>query len=316
MSIKVYLHYQPASGGDKKTSKIQIPKSWVDTKTVADVIELYAKGYNSKSPEDPIVTPEFHMEDSDHNELYSDVICGTVLADHGDYNIKRGVSLKPIVAETVRDPALVRCKNYGCNQYFREEDNHAEACQHHTAPPVFHDTLKYWSCCPNRKAFDFETFQQITGCNKGHHSTVNAGVSISASPNATAGGEFAPVSVPLKSIDSYNAENPTAASSEQTAARAAAAATVRTSTRSADGQTAKCLRMGCNKPFNVADNHPRACRFHCGAPIFHDAAKFWSCCPGWKKYDFDAFLAVEGCRFGYHDDGVIDADLVAQNSQA
>jgi hypothetical protein len=312
MSIKVYLHYHPIGASEKKTSKISIPASWLSSKTVADVITLYAKGYNAKNPDDPIETPLFHMEDGDNTSLYSDAICGTVMNDHGDYYIRPGVCMKPAATETERDPSLVRCKNYGCNQYFREEENHDTACHHHTSPPVFHDTLKYWSCCSDRKAYDFESFQQITGCGVGRHSTVNTGITISASPNAITGDEFAPQQVQLKSIASYNAENPAAASSEQTAARAAAAATVRKSTRSADGVTAKCSRMGCGKVFNVADNNNRACRFHCGAPVFHDVAKFWSCCPDRRKYDFDTFLAVEGCRYGYHDDGEISEEQVAE----
>lgn len=35
---------------------------------------------------------------------------------------------------------------------------------YHAKPPVFHETAKFWSCCPDKKAYDWETFQEIPGC--------------------------------------------------------------------------------------------------------------------------------------------------------
>ena len=43
--------------------------------------------------------------------------------------------------------------------------------------------------------------------------------------------------------------------------------------------------------------------YHKAAPVFHDAGKFWSCCPGTVKYDFDAFLKIPGCMRSSHLDG-------------
>ncbi len=42
---------------------------------------------------------------------------------------------------------MVRCTNYGCYQWYRPEENNPTACHYHTAPPVFHDNSKGWSCC-------------------------------------------------------------------------------------------------------------------------------------------------------------------------
>jgi hypothetical protein len=39
---------------------------------------------------------------------------------------------------------------------------HKKRC--HKSPPVFHETAKWWSCCPQKKAYDWETFQDIPGC--------------------------------------------------------------------------------------------------------------------------------------------------------
>lgn len=315
MSIKIYLHYEPLGQPDK-VSKISVPKSWTTSKTVADVIELFAKGYNTKNPDTAIVTASVHLENSDREKIYSNVICGTVLGDHSDYYIRSGEHVQVRVVEEVAE-GLVRCKNYGCNKYFDPESNAEDACFHHTGPPVFHDTLKYWSCCSDQKAFDFETFQEIRGCACGPHSTVNAGSVISASPNATVpgaggsaagGGSGSDAGPVIKSIADFNTSNPTAVSSEQSAVKTI---TARKSSRKADGLTATCQRKGCQQTFSLADNHSRACLHHAGSAVFHDAAKFWSCCPDKKKFDFEAFLAVPGCRRGCHDDGEVTEELLA-----
>jgi hypothetical protein len=132
-------------------------------------------------------------------------------------------------------------------------------------------------------------------------------VIISQSPNYVdpASLPTPPPSAPaLKSIADYNAANPQAATA---AASAAKTITSRKSTRLGDG-TARCQRKGCQKVFDLSSNSPTACTFHKGHAIFHDANKFWSCCPDKKCYEFDAFLAVPGCTLGYHDDGEIELD--------
>ena len=38
------------------------------------------------------------------------------------------------------------CANKGCvDRYFTEEENHDEACKHHSGEPIFHDTKKGWT---------------------------------------------------------------------------------------------------------------------------------------------------------------------------
>jgi len=48
---------------------------------------------------------------------------------------------------------------------------------------------------------------------------------------------------------------------------------------------------------------PTQCSYHASGPVFHDAGKFWSCCPGVVKYDFEEFLKIPGCMLGSHYDG-------------
>ena len=59
-----------------------------------------------------------------------------------------------------------------CNKKYCERANFDGECRHHTKPPVFHETAKYWSCCPHKKAYDWESFMEIKGCAYGKHSDV------------------------------------------------------------------------------------------------------------------------------------------------
>jgi hypothetical protein len=302
MALNLKIHLDEA-GYPSQTSKIKVPKSW-STKEVKDVIGLFAGAYNKKNPENIIDIEGVHFALEDGTKFYSNDTVEAALEDHQDYYIKFGTHLRPVVEKKEHDPSLLRCRNYGCNQYFREEENYEGACQHHTAPPIFHDTMKCWSCCKDRKAYDFESFQLITGCATGMHSAVPPAVTIAVSPNAPRdAGE--PAAAPVKSISDFNSANPSAVSASSSAVKTIS---TRKSTRQADG-TARCQRKGCQKTFVVAENARDACTYHAGQPVFHDAVKFWSCCPDIKCYDFDEFLAVKGCAAGWHDDGEIDLTL-------
>ena len=272
---------------------------------------LFTKAYNDKNSTTLINLNEFHLEDESSNKIYSNDIVEAVLSDHSDYHLKPGAHLRISVLKMAEEnESMLRCKNYGCNQYYNEVDNNDDSCNHHTGPPIFHDTMKCWSCCRDRKAYDFEAFQLIKGCSSGKHSSIPPAVALARSPSAgddNVSAPAAPVAAPLKSIAAYNAANPEAAS----AAASAVKTLTRKSTRAEDG-TARCQRKGCQKHFNVESNAETACIYHKGQAIFHDAVKYWSCCPHKKCFDFDEFLAVPGCGTGFHDDGVIDiADATA-----
>ena len=307
MSLKITIRYEKT----EKVSKIQVPKSWA-SKTVGDVANLYVKAWNAKNEDQQLVTEEMHLCDEHGTDVYSDDIVSTTIGDRVDYVLKHGVYVKAVKKEepkvSASGKALSKCKNYGCQKMFDEDDNPEGSCEHHTGPPVFHDTMKCWSCCRERKAYDFENFQLITGCAKGKHSTADPGQAIAASPNAPTnvftgeGGAAAgdtEEGPKLLKIEEMNSDGPTGA------AEAAKIMSTRKSSRKPDG-TARCQRKGCSETFIVENNHASACTYHKGQPIFHDAVKYWSCCDGKKCYDFDDFMAVPGCATGYHDDGEIE----------
>ncbi|XP_042190388.1 cysteine and histidine-rich domain-containing protein 1a isoform X1 [Callorhinchus milii] len=62
----------------------------------------------------------------------------------------------------------VLCKNTGCNKPFEGPDSNQEVCDSHSGVPIFHEGMKYWSCC-KRKTSDFNSFLSQVGCIKGKH---------------------------------------------------------------------------------------------------------------------------------------------------
>ena len=240
------------------------------------------------------------------------------MTDRADYYVKKGVCIRevlpeppvkeapPVVAPQPQE-VLLKCKNYGCNISFREEENHDTACRHHTAPPIFHDRIKGWNCCKEKKVYDWDEFRAIQGCAVGRHSTVDPKLLFQSSPtvDAAKAAEAKSEAAQIKSIADFNTQNPDAATASASALKTVA----RKSTRKPDG-TARCQNKGCQKVFNVRENNARACTFHVGQAVFHDVAKYWSCCDKKKCFDFDEFMKVTGCRTGYHDDGEIDPSLL------
>jgi cysteine/histidine-rich domain-containing protein 1 len=60
------------------------------------------------------------------------------------------------------------CKNNGCLAVYESEDSNRDICCYHTGIPVFHEGMKYWSCC-QRKTSDFNAFLSQEGCATGCH---------------------------------------------------------------------------------------------------------------------------------------------------
>uniref|UniRef100_A0A8C6SXN9 Cysteine and histidine-rich domain-containing protein 1 n=1 Tax=Neogobius melanostomus TaxID=47308 RepID=A0A8C6SXN9_9GOBI len=60
------------------------------------------------------------------------------------------------------------CKNGGCTKSFEGPASDSESCMYHSGCPIFHEGMKYWSCC-KRKTSDFNTFLSQEGCTKGTH---------------------------------------------------------------------------------------------------------------------------------------------------
>ncbi|NXA45772.1 CHRD1 protein, partial [Nothocercus julius] len=60
------------------------------------------------------------------------------------------------------------CKNAACKAIYQGPDSNAETCTFHPGAPVFHEGMKYWSCCAV-KTTDFGAFLEQPGCSSGRH---------------------------------------------------------------------------------------------------------------------------------------------------
>jgi len=67
-------------------------------------------------------------------------------------------------------PAGTPCKNKGCRESFPASNS---SCIHHPGVPIFHEGMKYWSCC-QRKTSDFSMFLAQEGCETGDHVWIEA----------------------------------------------------------------------------------------------------------------------------------------------
>ena len=50
------------------------------------------------------------------------------------------------------------------------------SCTHHPGVPIFHEGMKFWSCC-QRKTSDFTAFLEQVGCTEGRHKWIRDNVS-------------------------------------------------------------------------------------------------------------------------------------------
>lgn len=70
--------------------------------------------------------------------------------------------------QLIQIPLGTPCKNAACQTRYEDENTNKKPCQYHTGVAVFHEGMKYWSCC-QRKTSDFETFLNQGGCIEGSH---------------------------------------------------------------------------------------------------------------------------------------------------
>lgn len=58
-----------------------------------------------------------------------------------------------------------KCNRSGCSAEYEGPHKDAEVCTHHPGSPIFHEGMKFWSCC-ERKTSDFTSFLNQVGCEK------------------------------------------------------------------------------------------------------------------------------------------------------
>ncbi|KJE92988.1 cysteine and histidine-rich domain-containing protein 1 [Capsaspora owczarzaki ATCC 30864] len=226
--------------------------------------------------------------------------------------------------------AKVLCYNKGCGKDFDPSSSSDEAtCLFHDGTPVFHEGLKYWSCCPNKRHSDFGEFLNAPGCTRGKHTNVKpaapAGQPAAAAAQTTPKAQIVvptptppPVSAPepwvkstqplerLKLVvtDAVRAAGAPAAAAAPSANVAAAgangeSAAVQGSAESKVAVGTICVNNACGKSYTGVESLTEPCLHHTGSPVFHEGSKFWSCCKK-RTQDFDEFLAQKGCTTATH----------------
>lgn len=219
--MKVILHYEDNDNTDlHKSLKITLPKSW-KTGPASKLLSQFVESYNAKFSEtNPLEEASMHLSQrqaigsSEKTELVavcSDAVVIEEFADRVDVYIAHGPSqTKAEILQAEKEAkeerqrilkSTVACTHFGCQQRFPKGGPYPDCC-FHKMPPVFHETVKYWACCPSKKAYDWEDFQKIPGCETG------VCTEIKEEGKQFFGGsdlrEQAAEPTPLKSIDDFN----------------------------------------------------------------------------------------------------------------
>ncbi|KAK1134771.1 hypothetical protein K0M31_007542 [Melipona bicolor] len=91
------------------------------------------------------------------------------------------------------------CKNNSCKATYSGSASDDEICNYHPGTPIFHEGMKYWSCC-QKKTMDFSTFLEQPGCTQGKHTWIskNTGKRVKCRMDWHQTGSFVVVSIYAK----------------------------------------------------------------------------------------------------------------------
>jgi hypothetical protein len=196
-----------AESSKHKTLKITLPKSWKagpTSKLLDQFVESYNKGKAETDDDDDakLDSEQLHFELKAGKirrvEIASDDVIAEVLEDrqdifvmHGPSKMRSDLGPLPLLPKhtdtetastdaeksngstvsgsdsTVNKKDLAACTHFGCKNRFPKGGPYPQNCVYHKSPPIFHETAKYWSCCPQKKAYDWDEFQAIPGCQTG-----------------------------------------------------------------------------------------------------------------------------------------------------
>lgn len=78
---------------------------------------------------------------------------------------------KSIVNSDGSVPVGTSCKRGGCTCSYESKSSDELVCVFHPGFPIFHEGMKFWSCC-QKKTSDFSAFLAQVGCETGKHNWV------------------------------------------------------------------------------------------------------------------------------------------------
>ncbi len=188
--MKVFLNYEDNENKDyHKSLKITLPKSW-KTGPASNLLNQFVESYNAKFQDtNPLNASELHLGMREQQEkaygsmgvaetkmipVCSDAVVIETIPDRSDVYICHGPSRTKGEVQAERKAAkkeeedirknTVACTRFGCQKRFPKGGPYPD-CVHHKLPPVFHETAKYWACCPNKKAYGEISLTFIVLCN-------------------------------------------------------------------------------------------------------------------------------------------------------
>ncbi|XP_054165944.1 cysteine and histidine-rich domain-containing protein morgana-like [Oppia nitens] len=192
--------------------------------------------------------------------------------------------------------ARLKCRNFGCDQEFTEDDG--QECRYHSGEPFFHDAYKGWTCC-QQKSTDFTTFLSFKGCKTGFHSSVEPKAKTLSQKTVPKPPTTTPTVQPITAQDDVFEWKPVLVRETKSVADFPADKTV-------EKRPKVCRKCGRAE----ASIGTTECVYHSGKCIFHETLKYWTCCPHKKFTDFDDFEAFTGCQSDpKHEMSVIEAKV-------
>ena len=281
--MKVFLIYDEGPGPEHKLA-ITLPAKWLDQSS-DKLKELFVERYNKKFPDAPqLDDEELVLSIKDDSPFTNRAVKYLNSSDTPGKCFTPSMDVKLVTPPKVVAPGMtasgkLRCKNFGCQAEYTEEENTEGCCRCHAEPPVFHDTRKWWGCCEAIKVFEFDELLCIPGCQLGKHSNQPPAIEVErqaaiAKANAEALERF-----DRKAEEGGLNSDGTAAAPKQnmTAAAAAPKPKPKPKPNLPEGY-ARCKHYGCQADYVIADNFDGACVYHTEAPVFHEGAKKWVCC--------------------------------------
>jgi len=186
--MKVILKYEESENKElHMTLRLTLPQKYLSGQC-REVVKLFVDHYNKKHAEEPLDMEALHLkivggDHLDSEERVRDVMAGgdeCYLLPKSMFGAKveKTEAVPPTPVPSAPAPrkeapapsapkpnadGKVRCKNFGCQRTY-DPEGEPQSCTHHKAPPIFHETKKWWSCCSDRKTDDFDDFMAIPGC--------------------------------------------------------------------------------------------------------------------------------------------------------
>lgn len=130
-------------------------ESSVDKSKIDEIIEVVAKPLNNVSlKRPPFDTPQLQLSPTISSTLLEQIKGLTIS------NIDKSIDSKIQIGQS--------CKNNSCKGTYEGAASDKEVCNYHPGVPIFHEGMKYWSCC-QKKTTEFSRFLEQPGCTPGKH---------------------------------------------------------------------------------------------------------------------------------------------------